>query len=254
MTRIGIIRFLILFFFNLFWSLSFAQIVNVERFRIISDSTGWFGEINLNGTFINSSINVLIVESNAFVELNRKRNLFLFLANYNFIQSDNSNLVSDRLLHFRHNLKLGKWLTWEAFIQFQQNEIQNIKKRLLIGTGPRFKIVETKNLKIYLASLLMYEDEKENVYPNIKHHDLRSSSYLSFNIRFSEKSELSSTTYIQPLVNNINDFRILNQSKLKVGINKHFSIVLRYDHQYDSTPATGIYKTNSTFTTGINYR
>ena len=239
------------FFIN---SIGYSQIINIERYRINSDSTGLFGEINFNGNFINSSIDVLIVESNAILELKRKEDLFLFISNFNFIKSDNSRLVSEKLFHIRYNIKVEEWLRWEAFIQFQKNEILNIQHRLLIGTGPRFKIVDVKKLKIYLGSLVMYEDEIENIYPNIEHQNLRSSSYFSFLLKLWDKIDLSSTTYIQPLVSTINDIRILNQSRLKLDVNKHFSISIKYDRLYDSMPSTGIKSTNSTFTTGIGYR
>jgi hypothetical protein len=247
-------RLVLVFYFLLLILMVKAQVVNVERFRIKSDTTGWFGEIGLSGTLIKSSSDVFLAESNLQVECKRKRDLYLFVGNYSFLKGDGTSLIDEAMLHIRYNLKLNKRWRWEAFTQFQQNEILHINTRFLLGTGPRFKAADTKTIRIYIGSLLMYEYEEESVDPKQIHIDGRSSSYVSFNVKLFNAAEIISTTYFQPLVKNLDDYRFLNQSSLRTEISKHFFISINYNFLHDRKPATGIFPESSKFTTGINYK
>lgn len=45
----------------------------------------------------------------------------------------------------------------EVFTQLQQNNVTGIDLRLLAGTGPRFKLSETKTIALFAGTAAMYE-------------------------------------------------------------------------------------------------
>ncbi len=99
----------------------------------------------------------------------------------------------------------------------------------------------------------MYEHEKlsDGITPVQK--NLRSSSYLSFSLYPGENISVISTTYYQPILKNLGDYRISNQSSLRVGMFNNISLKLSYTFTYDTFPAVGIPSSQYDFSTGIAY-
>lgn len=229
-----------------------AQIVNIESARIQSDTTGWLGTLGAAISLTKNTQQVFAAEGNAHLQYKSDKSLYLILANYGFLKTTDKKLIDNAFFHFRYNYKLNRTVRWEAFTQVQNNIITRIKSRFLLGTGPRFKIVSAKVFRFYAASLLMYEVEKEKDLPEL-HRDMRSSSYVSFSIYPNDRIEIISTSFYQPRLSEFADYRILNQSSLKVKAGKRLTVSLNYNYLFDSRPAAGIPETNYSLLTGFEY-
>lgn len=234
---------------------SSAQIINIENARMHSDSTGWMG-----GTGASFSLNQnkeKIVGGNIQAHLQHKtktdKSLWLILGDYGLLKAGDEKLIAEGFGHIRYNRKLNSWLRWEAFGQFQKNVITEIDSRYLIGTGPRFRIVKNKVLRMYAAILIMYEREKEISASAPVHNIARSSSYISFTFTPMETTDITSTTFYQPALENFNDYRILNQLKIGVRATKHFSLSLKWNYLFDTQPAGNAPNTTYSLSTGIDY-
>jgi len=244
------------FFITIFYlsgNTCYAQIVNTEKARMQSDTTGWMGNAGAAVSLIKNTQQVFTAEVHAHVQYKSKKSLYLMLGSYSFLKGGNNKLVDNTFLHFRYNYKLNKVLRWEVFTQLQNNLVTKIKSRYLLGTGPRFKILDTKVIRLYAASLFMYEYEKVNDSANTVHRDVRNSSYISFSITPNNMVEIVSTSFYQPQVNNLKDYRILNQASVKVKAAKKLSVSLNWNYLYDSYPAPGIPTVNYAFSTGLEY-
>jgi hypothetical protein len=230
---------------------SFGQIVNMESQRYHTDTTGWAGSLGGNFALTNYGQKVFDVDANAHLQYKSKRSLYLFLGGYGFLKGDQQSYVDYGFLHLRYNYKLTKILRLEAFTQLQQNVITKIQFRYLIGAGPRFKLVESRKIKLYMGSLPMYEIEKEKDVPgNIT--NWRCSNYLSFTFIPNKQTELTTTTYYQPVMFDAGDYRLLNQTTCKIKAGKKIAVVIRYNYQYDASPAAGVNKETYAFGTGID--
>jgi Protein of unknown function, DUF481 len=232
-----------------------SQIVNIESSRMQSDTVGWMGGA---GAAVNLTQNTRQIfgadlETHLQYKTSNDQGLWLMLLNYGFLKVGADRLISNGFAHVRYNRKVNEWLRWEVFGQFQNNSITQIDSRVLAGTGPRFKLVKNKTIRIYAASLLMYEREKEKVTPTISHNDLRSSNYVSFTWIPKDNLELISTTFFQPLYKKLSDYRILNQATFRVRATKHFSLSLKWHYLHDKFPAGTAPKTTYTFATGFDY-
>jgi hypothetical protein len=229
---------------------SFCQIVNMESQRYHTDTTGWAGSIGGNFALTNYGQKVFDVDANAHVQYKSKKSLYLFLGGYGFLKGDKQAYVDYSFLHLRYNYKLTKIVRLEAFTQWQQNVITKIRFRYLIGAGPRFKLVETQKIKLYMGSLPMYEVEKEI---NALTHttNWRCSNYLSLTFIPNKQTELTTTTYYQPVMFDAGDYRLLNQSSCKIKAGKKIAVVIRYNYQYDASPAAGVSKETYNFGTGV---
>ena len=232
-----------------------AQIVNIENARMQSDTVGWMGGAGLGVNLTQNTQKIFgaDLEMHLQYKTSNDKGLWLILGNYAFLKAGNSKLISNDFAHLRYNRKINNWLRWEIFGQFQNNSITQIDSRLLLGTGLRFRIVKNAVFRLYAATLLMYENEKERTNPVIEHNDLRSSSYLTFTWLPAGNIQIVSTTFFQPLIKKLSDYRILNQLSAKVKATKHFSLSIKWNYLHDRFPAGNAPRTTYNFGTGIDY-
>jgi Protein of unknown function, DUF481 len=233
---------------------SSAQIVNIESARMQSDTVGWMGGAGaaVNLTQNTQKIFGADLEAHLQYKTSNDKGLWLILGNYGFLKAGGEKFISNVFTHLRYNRKVNEWLRWEVFGQYQNNAITQIDSRILVGTGPRFKLIKSKTFRLYAASLFMFEREKERTNPVIEHNDLRSSSYVSLTFTPKENIELISTSFIQPLFKKLRDYRILNQITFRVKATEHVSLSVKWHYLHDRFPAGTAPKTTYTFATGVD--
>jgi len=197
-----------------------SQIVNIEGNRFYNDTNKVTGFIKGN-LFINQSTNSLSLNSNIHVQIKQDSNrLYLFLFDLNDIKSGNSIIDNYRIEHFRFNYKLSKFITDEFFIQELHNNYLQIDSRINIGEGIRIKYLSNKSYKIYNGFLIMKENylNSNSIYKNCFRYDL----YISFNFKIDSAIFIVNTTYYQPIINDIFNYRISDELSLDIKISKHF--------------------------------
>ncbi len=247
-------RFVLIIVLFFFFSLTASAqlIVNVENSRIQSDTTGWKGDFGTSFGITQNVQQIISVNATAHLQYKAKKDMYLFLANYNFLRGNNQELTNNMFYHLRYNRQLTPVLRWEAFTQWQQNNITNIDLRSLVGTGPRFKVHESKRVRLYAAALAMYEYEKDKN-PKQIHRDMRSDNYVTVTYKPNQIFDLTSTTFYQPLFRQFSDFRILNQITFNIKATKHVSVSINWDYSYDAFPSVGTPQVNYTLTNGFSY-
>lgn len=248
------LKSLILFFFllGIIGPAAKGQIINTESARIQSDSTGWLGTAGTTFTFTKNVQEILDINATVHLQYNNEKNLYLLLANYNLLKGRNETLSNNMFYHLRYNRRLNKWFRWEAFTQWQQNTVTNIELRALLGTGPRLRLHESKRFKLYLASLAMFEHEKE-LAPARTYNNMRSGNYVSFTYQPNSIFSVTTTTFYQPLYRDFSDYRILNQLTLTVKATRHFSITTNWTYLFDAFPAAATPKVNYSISNGFQY-
>ncbi len=232
-----------------------SQIVNTESSRMQTDTTGWIGGFGTAFSITQNTSKIIGMDAEAHVQYKttNDRGLWLFLTNFNFLKVGSRESIRNYFAHLRYNFKVNLWLRWEFFTQYQDNAITSIDPRLLLGTGPRFKIISIEKFRLYAAVLLMYEMEREKTTPKIIHHDWRNSSYISFTWLPNKATELISTTYFQPRLDKFSDYRILNQAVFRVKATPHFSMSAKWSYLHDRFPAGTSPRTTYSFATGVDY-
>jgi len=232
-----------------------SQIVNIESARMQSDTVGWMGGGGLGIALTQNTQKIFGADAEAHLQYktSRDQGLWLILGNFSFLKVGNDKFINNDFLHLRYNKKVNPWLRWEVFGQYQNNSVTQIDSRVLVGTGPRFKLVKTPTWRLYAASLVMYEREKELTEPVIRHNDIRSSSYISFTFTPQGNLELISTTFFQPLFKKLSDYRILNQITLKSKISEHFSLSVKWNYLHDRFPAGEAPRTTYNLGVGVDF-
>lgn len=227
----------ILFFLP--WAAS-GQIVNVEKQRIASkDSVGWFGDAGINFTTTRQTKSYLQFGVNTHLQRKGSNSIILLLTDFGIVNAGGEEFVNNGFAHLRFNTRLNDVIRWEAFSQIQYNSLTKIDLRFLLGTGPRFKLTPYENAKFYWGVAYLYEHE-ELLDPIITLRDHRISSYLSFTLAPQENVSFVSTTYVQPLIQEFADYRLLNESVLSLAITGNLSFNVLFQVSYDAVPPEGV--------------
>ena len=190
-----------------------AQIVNIERQRIKTDTTGFFGGMYFSFAGSKTTKSIIAFGAGTFLEYKPRRkkdrtynrDLWLFITDFDLVSGDNEKFTNSGfgLLRFIRKLgrdysKLGNHVRWEVFSQIQYNGLTKIGTRMLFGTGPRFKLMNSEVSKFYFGLAYMYEYQ-ELIEPTIFLNEHRMSSYFSFTLLPEESvTFVSSTSTITP--------------------------------------------------------
>jgi len=187
------------------------------------------------------------------LQYKKKKHLFLVVSNINFIQAGGNDFENAGFQHLRYNYKINKWLTAEAFTQAQFNKMLNVDFRGLLGAGARFEIMDKKSFYLAAGSLYMYEFEEISE-GNIYHRDHRISNYINLKYKLNKLLSFSNTTYFQPLISDMSDFRVSMQNKFSFKISDKLSYNLTYNLMTDTNPPIGIVETTYSFSNGLSYK
>lgn len=230
-----------------------AQIVNVESLRRATDSAKWSGNFSLDVGFIKNKNEVLRINNRINIQHRSNRNTYLFVNDLNFQKLKGNDFVNRGIQHFRYNYNFSSLVTWEAFLQGQYDAISNINFRGLIGAGPRFKFENLENYKFYLGTLIMYEHENTSDELNNIHKDFRASVYVAFKLYPKENISIVSTTYYQPKLNQLSDYRLSNETSIAFKIFKDLAYKASFTFLYDRFPVFDTPKTQYELTNGLVY-
>lgn len=238
-------KLLLLYLLLIYFEEMNAQVVNIESNRYTTDTTGWKGNYEMSFAFGKQNDKYFAFRNTAHVQYKSKKSLYLLLGSVDILKSEKEKIVNSGFFHFRYNYKIKNWLRWEAFTQVQYNKLAGLRMRYLLGTGPRFKVVQVEKFKTYIGTMYMLEYEINNDKTS-KLLDGRFSAYLSFSFRPIKTIEMVSTTYYQPLFSQLKDYRISTENAFNFKLYKMISLGLNFKLNYDSSPPIGA-KTNLTY-------
>lgn len=230
-------------FLCLLTSLANGQIVNIEKQRIKTDSAGWFGQARISFSGSKNTKEILSLTTGTLLEYKSKhdKDLWLLITDLSLISADKEKFANAGFGHLRYNRKLGDAIRWEIFTQIQYNSLTKIKRRTLIGSGPRFKLTQFESARFYLGVAYMYEVE-DLTEPVVTHKDHRISSYFSFTLSPEDEVDFTTTIYVQPLLKDAKDYRISSESALTLGITKKLSLSASFRYSFDNFPPEGVPK------------
>ena len=228
-----------------------AQILNIESFRIKTDTIGWAGKIGLDFSLIKNTKSLTKIGNNTHIQYKTNKSLILLLGQYQLMVSDGTDLIDKAVLHLRYNYNFTRVVIGEWFVQGQRNSISKIDFRGLAGAGLRFKLSKKQQFKYYLGTTAMFEHEETTMQTT---QDLwRWSNYFSFSWYPAKTLSLVSTTYYQPAFSDFSDYRIFSQNSLYFLVSMHLSFKTGFNFNFDSTPVAGVPDTQYSLTSGLVY-
>ena len=212
-------------------------LVNIEGLRRHTDSTRFVLDGNLSFNYSNNDgLTFYQIRNSLFTQFKSKslNKIYMLLGDYTLARSRDNDFENAWFLHFRYNQEITNLFRIEAFIQSQENKILDVNTRNLIGGGIRMKLISKENVRLYWGNAYMYEVEKTDLIED-RFNNHRYSTYLSLTATIPESNvTIVNTAYYQPLFDNFNDYRFLEQLKITIPITSRFNMFSLFDYFYDS--------------------
>jgi Protein of unknown function, DUF481 len=245
-----------LIFFLVILSIHFmqAQIINIEEKEAeLLDTIAWFGSLQQDLRLVKNTSAIFIFRTALNLGHVHYKHIFLSLTDYKFSTTGNEQLLNQGFQHFRYVYKADKKVFYEAFTQIQYNDQIKLKVRWLLGGGVQFNLISEKNKHVNLGLSYMYEYNEE-VDPDVFFRNNRLNSYLVLNFNFFKKINFLSTTYYQPDIINVQDWRLSSRTSMYFNITKKLLFKFGFNLTYDSKVPPGVPNAIYSLSNGITWR
>jgi len=243
-----------------------AQILNIDKI----DTSDYVNKAKFNLTFstgleIDKQQTTLFDATNtAELMLQKKKELFIFAANYRFTQDGNDDILNTGYFHlrFRHHYK--DKIQPESFIQYQWDSERGLVYRALGGANIRYNFFKGDKWEVNAGLGLMYEVEKwnysavdssklpANTTP-ITNNLIKLNSYIRANWKTSESSTIILGIFLQTRPD-IFQPRISQTVQWTISAGKHIAFNINFSGIYDQSPVVPIHKYYYSISNGIQVK
>lgn len=169
---------------------------------------------------------------------------------------DNS-IVDKGFAHFRIVYNATEIFAPEVFYQKEFNKFISMKDRNLFGASIRvnlhklFDVSPDKQFDLVLASGMMAENELLNFESDSTANTIRSTNYLSCHYKLSKIVELSSVLYFQVAYDELSNYRILNDTSIKLKVTDNIAFVTGLNYRYNNTAHPSLSKSDLNIINGL---
>lgn len=232
-----------------------GQLVNIESKRQSVNDT-LKGYLDVSAEFSKSTKEVIQGKTNIGLQWDSGPHTVLALNELSWMQVDGEDIKNNRMEHFRYNYTFrdtGR-TTIEAFLQHQNNALKMLKRRFVLGAGPRFEVIKTPGATLNLCPLVIWEYETLSTEAETETRLLRGDFYVSGGVDFTEYFGLTHVTYYQPDLAKWKDLRIYSDTRLWIKVSDRFSFTITYNFSYDSDPPDEIPNIFYSLKNGIEFR
>jgi hypothetical protein len=220
--------------------------INAERFRIATDSLGLSARVDLDLTLLAGNTDFVFLGTNARINYNRGTDYTFLVLNGGYGINDGESFFSQAILHLRNVDALIDFASLEEFIQYNNNKQILLLDRALIGGGLRLKLVENDELVMRLGPSIFFEHEVYDLDSLAVHkritNSIRLNLYYTSLYKIHESLSLLGIIYLQPQIDQFEDFRILFDGAVNINIDKGFDLMVKLEMRYDNLPADDVEK------------
>jgi len=220
-----------------------GQVVNIEKKRK-EDANGFQGNIGLGFHFLDNGTKVVQFTNDIDLQYKTGAHTILLINDLSLMTVDDESIVNSGFQHLRYNytIKDSSFFTLEALGQHQYNPIKLLVQRFIVGAGPRFRLINTENIQLFIAFPVFYEYEKLSDSNTTVTKLWRLDSYFAFDWQINKHLKIGSISYYQPALTNFMDYRISSETIFTFKITDKLEFNTGFEATYDSDPPEDIQK------------
>jgi hypothetical protein len=183
------------------------------------------------------------------------------LAIWNQRTAEEETLAENRILHLRHNLRLGSRFATILFLQAQRNPFRKIEHRYLAGAGLRWDFVKNEEKdeageveRTGIASLgatVMHEAEERVGDTQGTINQARASIFVYTWGAIRERMSVDLAAFFQSVLARPSDFRTSLALDVRVDVVGGTFFIFRYTLVHDTEPPVGVVATDYQLRSGI---
>ena len=248
-------NFIIIFLLS--FTALFSQ-VNTEEMRKFGIENGWHHSAGFNFGLNKGNTELLSIGANYRTDYMKDKFGTFMVGSVNYQESENQKILYKGFLHLRGMYDIFSRTQVESFLQKEFNEFILLNDRNLAGAGLRFNPLKlgstsdtTTAFRLFTGFGMMFENESYDVTEDPNKNLVRSTNYITMEWKINEIFSLSTITYYQFALTDLQDYRILNDSSLQFKISDAFSFNFTVSYRYDNNPQTDVKKYDLALTNGI---
>ena len=162
------------------------------------------------------------------------------------------------LVHYRQTYRLTDWIGPEWYAQTDYDRSLLLDFRALVGGGARFDFAGGTWGRVGAGVSLMLEHERLELPETAVHPTsttgIRNSTFLSLRVVPGEHLVVSSTTYIQPALDDLaGDLRVLENLRIATALTERLDLTVTFDLRYDSDAPDGLSALDTRTRMGVTY-
>lgn len=219
-----------------------AQIVNIESILVGEPKEGFEGAVQISFRLMEGNSEYHQLEGNSLIRWRGEAHIFQLVVGGAYKAAGEKKVADNRMGHLRYGFAISDRVRLEALLQVQQNAFVRLNRRVLAGAGFRANLLNSNTVRLDLGLILMHEDEV--LHNAASEPGWRASLLMSAGLKLTPSAQLSCQVYIQPLVGDPGDFRILNDTGLTVRVLGPLSLQVSARLAYDSRPPAGVETTD----------
>ena len=218
--------------------------VNIEKLRNNAQKAGFSGTIELDVSHRTGNVELTTMEVESRLDHVRDTMQSFVIIRNDYGWQGGKQFSNEGLIHVRHVFRTQSAVQPEIFVQSDYNKKRLLTYRALAGLGVRRVLCRNANMAFTAGTAFMPEREEYNVDDtNSQNKEVtvfRWSNYISANIPLCKHTRWTSTTYIQPDLEDFGDIRVLADTELSIKLFTQWSLVIAFNLRYDSEPPDGI--------------
>jgi putative salt-induced outer membrane protein YdiY len=235
-----------------------CAIVNVEQAIIGKPSEGPHASVSLLASGASGNTNTSTIDTDALGLWQHGADTEYLQLQYAFGRSEGQTNTDRAFAHLRHRTDIGSGWGVEGFVQTGRDRFARMAQRSLIGGAVRRTLFEeTGKSAGYLGLGAFYERELLNAMSGttdqLDTRLWRVDSYLILKRQINDQLHFSSTTYYQPAISDMADYRLLEQALLRVKLGERLDLKMSLEITFDSRPAQTVQKRDVVYSTGLEF-
>lgn len=217
--------------------------VNVEPLRKEVTARGFSAHVGATLSGSAGNTDGVTAGSNLLLGVAGGPHLAYLSASGDYSRVNQTTLVAKSFAHLRYNYQLAHPLWAEVFTQIETDRFRRIKDRELLGTGPRFGIVQSDQVGLFYGTAAMLEHTVLNA--DIAGSDTRQtvvrwSNYVALGYEPDDRVQLTETTYVQPRFDRFRDYHLLSVLSLGFKVANHLGTSILGSVRYESIVPDGV--------------
>lgn len=233
------------FFWSFTISITYAQVLNVERFKITADTANvWSGSASFGFSIADQGTQELNLRNDANLTYFSEKHQYLLLNRINLHQVG-AGTSSNGYFHLRSIFNRKNQINPESFLQFQYNFDLGLQRRALAGANVRYRFFETERFYGAISTGLMFENElwKEEIETEtttvenrIENNFLKSTTSLNLRGDISENISIVLYSYYQARPDRFSKPRVTADWQLQFQLRENLRFGMQFVATYDSDP------------------
>ena len=229
-----------------------AQVVNIEGRRFANDTVPWTGFVNFRYNIAENTQRSLHFGLNGALQHVRGKHTFFFINDLAVSRVETNEFLNTGFQHLRYNYNRDKRWTGEAFTQAQYNKPLKLDLRMMLGAGPRLRVIKDDKYKVHIGTSLMAEYERTTPGDVFLHG--RSNSYIASSAALTELLSVACVAYYQPKLFDATDHRVMVEASVIIRATARLTLESRLNLLKDSEQPEGVPSLSYSWQNMFGYR